>query len=253
MTNPNDARPTEAMTRLDVEMVRRGLVPSRAQARAAIEAGLVQVDGVVARKPSDVVSESARIEAEAPHPWVSRGGVKLAHALDGFRVDPAGRACLDIGSSTGGFTDVLLSRGARAVTAVDVGRDQFHAKLRDDPRVKLMEGRDARSLTAGDFSEPPTLLVCDASFIGLAKILPVPLSLAAAQAELVALFKPQFEVGRDNIGKGGIVKDGAPVDDAAEAVAAMLAGLGWRVSQWMQSPIAGGDGNVERLVHAIRG
>lgn len=238
--------------RLDVEMVRRGLSPSRAQARASIEAGLVRVDGVVAKKPSDMVGETARIEAEAPHPWVSRGGVKLAHALDGFGVDPAGRACLDIGSSTGGFTDVLLSRGARHVTAVDVGRGQFHARLRDDPRVTLMEGRDARSLTAADFAEPPTLLVCDASFIGLSKILPVPLSLAAPNADLVALFKPQFEVGRENIGKGGIVKDSAAADQAAEAIAEMLKGLGWRPRQWLQSPIAGGDGNAERLVHATR-
>jgi len=238
--------------RLDVELVQRGLAPSRAQAREAIETGKVTVNGVLATKAGQVVSDSALIEAIPLHPWVSRGGIKLAHALDVFKVDPAGRHCLDIGSSTGGFTDVLLSRGARRVVAVDVGSGQLHPRLRDDPRVISLESTDARSLAPDAIIEPPTLLVCDASFIGLAKLLAVPLSLAAPDARLVALFKPQFEVGRENIGKGGIVTDLAATDAAAQALTAWLDQAGWAVRAWTDSPIAGGDGNRERLFLAAR-
>lgn len=238
--------------RLDVELVQRGLAPSRAQAREAIETGKVTVNGVLATKAGQVVSDSAVIEAIPLHPWVSRGGIKLAHALDVFKVDPAGRHCLDIGSSTGGFTDVLLSRGARRVVAVDVGSGQLHPRLRDDPRVISLETTDARSLAPDAIIEPPTLLVCDASFIGLAKLLAVPLSLAAPDARLVALFKPQFEVGRENIGKGGIVTDLAATDAAAQALTAWLDQAGWAVRAWTDSPIAGGDGNRERLFLAAR-
>jgi 23S rRNA (cytidine1920-2'-O)/16S rRNA (cytidine1409-2'-O)-methyltransferase len=238
--------------RLDVELVQRGLAPSRAQAREAIETGKVTVNGVLATKAGQVVSDSALIEAIPLHPWVSRGGIKLAHALDVFKVDPAGRHCLDIGSSTGGFTDVLLSRGARRVVAVDVGSGQLHPRLRDDPRVISLETTDARSLAPDAIIEPPTLLVCDASFIGLAKLLAVPLSLAAPDARLVALFKPQFEVGRENIGKGGIVTDLAATDAAAQALTAWLDQAGWAVRAWTDSPIAGGDGNRERLFLAAR-
>lgn len=238
--------------RLDVELVQRGLAPSRAQAREAIETGKVTVNGVLATKAGQVVSDGALIEAIPLHPWVSRGGIKLAHALDVFKVDPAGRHCLDIGSSTGGFTDVLLSRGARRVVAVDVGSGQLHPRLRDDPRVISLETTDARSLAPDAIIEPPTLLVCDASFIGLAKLLAVPLSLAAPDARLVALFKPQFEVGRENIGKGGIVTDLAATDAAAQALTAWLEQAGWAVEAWTDSPIAGGDGNRERLFLAAR-
>ena len=238
--------------RLDVELVQRGLAASRAQAREAIEAGNVTVNGVPATKASQVVPADAVIAAIPLHPWVSRGGIKLDHALDVFGIDVAGRHCLDIGSSTGGFTDVLLSRAARRVVAVDVGVGQLHPRLRADLRVISLESTDARNLDAAMILEPPTLLVCDASFIGLAKLLAVPLSLAAADARLVALFKPQFEVGRENIGKGGIVTDLVATDAAAQALESWLGQQGWSVKKWTDSPIAGGDGNRERLFFVAR-
>ena len=233
--------------RLDVELVRRGLSPSRGQAREAIETGKVRVEGVVARKPGQLVAASTHIEAEVLHPWVSRGGLKLAHALDAFEIDVSGQSCLDIGSSTGGFTDVLLTRGARRVVAVDVGTGQLHPKMKSDSRVISLESTDARDLTADMLLEPPTILVCDASFIGLAKLLGRPLALAAPGAQLVALFKPQFEVGREHVGKGGIVSNESAKDAAAAALTAWLARSGWSVERWTESPIAGGDGNRERL------
>jgi 23S rRNA (cytidine1920-2'-O)/16S rRNA (cytidine1409-2'-O)-methyltransferase len=240
------------LTRLDVELVRRRLAASRTQARAAIEAGHVKVEGVVATKPGQLVGSGAAIDWTPAHPWVSRGGLKLVHALEVFGVDPAGRACLDVGASTGGFTEVLLSKGARRVVAVDVGRGQLHAKLAGDPRVASLEGTDARKLTAALLGETPTLVTCDASFIGLAKLLGRPLSLAAAEAELVTLFKPQFEVGPAHVGKGGIVSDIAAADRAAAAFETWLGEQGWRVRGWTESPILGGDGNRERLLHAVR-
>lgn len=242
----------DASRRLDVELVRRGLAASRAQAREAIEAGKVTVNGVKATRPGQPVTDDTVIEAAQLHPWVSRGGVKLAHALDVFGVDSTGHHCLDIGASTGGFTDVLLSRGARQVVAVDVGVGQLHPRLRDDSRVVSLESTDARNLDAAMLLEPPTLLVCDASFIGLAKLLAVPLSLAASNARLVALFKPQFEVGRENIGKGGIVTDQAATDAAAKALEAWIVQQGWSVDRWADSPITGGDGNRERLFLASK-
>jgi len=238
--------------RLDVELVRRGLMASRAQARAAIEAGKVIVDRTVAAKPGLSVTALSAIVAEPAHPWVSRGGLKLVHALDTFGVDPAGRACLDVGSSTGGFTDVLLSRGARRVVAVDAGRDQLHAKLRADPRVVSLEATDARELTSELLGEPPTLIVVDASFIGLAKLLARPLELAAEDAILVGLFKPQFEVGPAHVGRGGIVSDLAAVERSAAEFESWLTNCGWPIAAWTQSPIAGGDGNLERLFLAKR-
>ncbi len=244
--DPDDAR------RLDVELVRRGLMASRAQARAAIEAGKVTVDGTAATKTGLSVSAQSVIAAEPAHPWVSRGGLKLVHALDTFGVDPAGKACLDVGSSTGGFTDVLLSRGARRVVAVDAGRDQLHAKLRADPRVVSLEATNARDLTAELLGEPPSLIVVDASFIGLAKLLARPLELAAPDAILVGLFKPQFEVGPANVGRGGIVSDQAAVERSAAEFEAWLTDRGWPIAAWTQSPIAGGDGNLERLFLAKR-
>ena len=233
--------------RLDVELVRRGLMVSRAQARAAIEAGKVRVDGVLARKPGQVVGAASRIEAEAAHPWVSRGGLKLVHALDVFGVDPVGRVCLDIGASTGGFTEVLLARAARKVVAVDVGRDQLHPKLRANSRVVSLESTDARDLSAEMLGEPPSLVVCDASFIGLSKVLSRPLELAAPDAVLICLFKPQFEVGPAHVGKGGIVSDEAAVTRASIAVEAWLRAKRWPVDGWTPSPIPGGDGNAELL------
>lgn len=238
--------------RLDIELVQRGLFSSRAQAQAAIEAGKVIVDGAVASKPGIAVGPDVVIEAQPAHPWVSRGGVKLAHALDAFAVFPQGRACLDVGASTGGFVDVLLSRGARRVVAVDVGRDQLHPKLRADSRVISLEGTDARELTAELLGESPMLVVCDASFIGLAKVLGKALSLAGPGADLVALFKPQFEVGPAHVGKGGLVSDATATDAAANTVEDWLRSQGWVLIAWTPSPIAGGDGNQERLLHARR-
>lgn len=238
---------TGEAVRLDVELVRRGLVPSRAQARAAIEAGCVHVDGAIATKPGQIVTADSDIRAEAAHPWVSRGGLKLAHALEVFAVDPGGRVCLDIGASTGGFTDVLLARGAKKVVAVDVGRDQLHSRLKDDPRVCSLEQTDARRLTPAMIGEAPSLVVCDASFIGVEKLLSHPLTLAAAEAWLIGLFKPQFEVGPAHVGKRGIVTDTQAIDRAAARVEAWLKSAGWTLVGWTPSPIAGGDGNAERL------
>jgi 23S rRNA (cytidine1920-2'-O)/16S rRNA (cytidine1409-2'-O)-methyltransferase len=233
--------------RLDVELVRRGLMASRAQARAAIEAGKVEVDGAFAAKAGLLVTAASRIAAGPAHPWVSRGGLKLDHALQVFSVDPAGRFCLDVGASTGGFTDVLLARGARHVVAVDVGTGQLHPKLRADKRVTSLESTDARELTAEKLGETPSLVVCDASFIGLAKLLSRPLALAAQEAVLVGLFKPQFEVGPAFIGRGGLVTDTAAADRAASGFEIWMAGIGWPVRNWAASPVLGGDGNAERL------
>ena len=247
-----DETAKDAPLRLDAELVRRGLSPSRSQARAAIEAGKVIVAGRVETKPGRLVDGDADIIAEPAHPWASRGGVKLAAALDAFCVDPAGRRCLDVGASTGGFTDVLLARGAKVVTAVDVGRGQLIARIADDPRVRSLEQTDARSLTREMIGGAPQLVVVDVSFIGLAKALGAALDLAEAGADLVALFKPQFEVGPAHVRRGGIVSDVAATDAAATAFAGWLEARGWRVRGWIESPISGGDGNRERLVHAVR-
>lgn len=238
--------------RADKLLVSLGHFDSRAGARAAIEAGRVTANGVVVAKPSQMLSSENVILAEAAHPYVSRGGLKLAHALEAFGVDPAGRHCLDIGASTGGFTDVLLRAGAAHVTAIDVGREQFHAALRGHPCVTSLEAQDARTLTAAMMPAPPSLLVCDASFIGLEKLLDVPLSLAAPGADFVGLFKPQFQVGRAHVGKGGLVTDAAASERAAEAFAEWMNEKGWPIHAWTASPISGGDGNAERLFHAVR-
>jgi 23S rRNA (cytidine1920-2'-O)/16S rRNA (cytidine1409-2'-O)-methyltransferase len=238
--------------RADVTLVELGHFSSRARAQAAIEAGLVSVDGVVLRKASESVARGARIAARAPHPWVSRGGVKLAAALDAFQLDPCGLGCLDIGASTGGFTDVLRTRGARRVYAVDVGHSQLETQLRADPRVVVHEGRDARKLDGVMFEAPPEAVVCDVSFISLRLVLPHVLSLAAAKAWLVALIKPQFEAGRENIVKGA-VKDPAVHAEVCEAVRLCIDSLGWSVLGVIPSPIPGGDGAREFLVGARRG
>ncbi|MBN8608550.1 MAG: TlyA family RNA methyltransferase [Caulobacterales bacterium] len=235
--------------RADLLLVARGLVESRAKARAAIEAGGVLADGVAVEKPSDLIAEGAQLEVTPPHPWVSRGGVKLAAALDAFGVDPRGRVCLDVGASTGGFTDVLLSRGAARVYAVDVGQGQLHARLRDDPRVVSLERTDARTLTREQIAEAPTLIVCDASFIGAAKVLAAPLALSAPHADLVTLIKPQFESGP---GHGGVLKQEV-ARTAAQAAIASLDGLEhFRLVAAIDSPIRGGDGNLELLAHFRR-
>jgi 23S rRNA (cytidine1920-2'-O)/16S rRNA (cytidine1409-2'-O)-methyltransferase len=238
--------------RLDAALVARGLARSRSQAQAMIAAGKVRIDGRVAARSAEPVRAEQVLEAAPVHAWVSRGGLKLEHALNVFSVDPLGRACLDLGASTGGFTQVLLARGARRVVAVDVGRDQLDGSLRTDPRVASLEAQDARTLVADQLGEPPTLVTADVSFIGLVKVLPVPLALSRADADLVALFKPQFEVGPAKVGKGGIVTDRTAVMDAREALAAGLAGLGWAICSWTDSPVAGGDGNAEHLFHARR-
>ncbi len=238
--------------RIDLLLVERGLFDSRARARAAIEAGLVNADGKVVVRPSDMVEDAADITAAPAHPWVGRGGLKLDHALTLWSVAVEGRIVLDVGASTGGFTQVCLSRGAARVYAVDVGRGQLHPSLAADPRVVELSGTDARSLNASLIPTPPDLIVTDVSFIGLAKALPAALALAGEGADLVALVKPQFEVGRERVGKGGLVKDEAARVDALADVVAWLEGVGWRVLATADSPVTGGDGNREFLLRAVR-
>ena len=235
--------------RADLLLVERGFYESRARAQSAIAAGLVTADGAVIAKASSTVLSNAKIVAGAEHPWVSRGGVKLAAALDQFAIDPTGRFCLDIGASTGGFTDVLLKRRARHVVAVDVGHAQFHEKLAGNRRITLLEGFDARTLKASDLAEPPSLLVFDVSFISLSLVLPPVLVLAPSGALLVALIKPQFEVGRAFL-KKGLVKDDVARDEAVVRIEALIVSLGWRSFGIMPSPIEGGDGNLEFLIAA---
>lgn len=239
--------------RADRYLVEHGYFETRAKAQAAIEAGGVRVNGAVLTKPSQKVADGAVIQAEPAHPYVSRAALKLLAGLDAFGVDPAGLTCLDLGSSTGGFTQVLLERGAAFVAAVDVGRDQLHASLRGEPRVLSLEGTDARTLTLDQIGgRAPELVVCDASFICLEKVLARPLELAAAGARLIALFKPQFEVGRAHVGKGGLVKDAEAVERAEESARAFLARAGFKVLGSIDSPITGGYGNRERLIFAVR-
>jgi 23S rRNA (cytidine1920-2'-O)/16S rRNA (cytidine1409-2'-O)-methyltransferase len=241
-----------ARLRADLLLVQRGLFESRVKARAAIEAGSVTVDGVRLARPSQLLAVDALIEAQPAHPWVGRGGLKLDHALTLWPVPVSGRVALDVGASTGGFTEVLLSRGAARIYAVDVGRDQLHPSLRTDPRVVDLSGVDARALTRALIPEPPNLVVCDASFIGLAKVLPAALALAALDADLICLIKPQFEVGPGHVGKGGLVRDASVRQDATRAVANWLTGLGWLVQADAPSPILGGEGAEEHLLWARR-
>ena len=241
-----------AKRRADQLLVEQGLAESRAKAQALILAGLVSIAGRRVAKPGTSLAEDAELTlAGRDHPWVSRGGVKLAFALDHFAIDPADTVALDIGASTGGFTDVLLAKGAARVHAVDVGRGQLAWKLRQDSRVVVHEGINARYLARAEIAEPIDLVTCDASFIGLATLLPAPLALAAESAALVALIKPQFEAGPGDVGKGGVVRDPAIHRAVCERVAAWLgAQPGWHVVGIAGSPITGPAGNREFLIYA---
>ena len=240
--------------RADQLLVERGLVESRARGQALILAGLVFVGERKLEKAGQPLAPDAAIEVRGrDHPWVSRGGIKLAHALDHFGLEPAGVTAMDIGSSTGGFTDVLLSRGAERVFAVDSGTNQLAWTLRQDPRVTVLEQTSARVLTPELIDAPVTWVVCDASFIGLAKVLEVPLRLAQPTCQLVALIKPQFEVGRAEVGKGGVVRDPALHARVCGEVREWLESGSWGVQGIAQSPITGPEGNVEFLISARRG
>ena len=239
--------------RLDQLLVARGLAESRAKAKAAIEAGGVTVDGAPAKGASQTVSGDAVVTYADAYRWVGRGALKLDHALTLWSVGVEGRVVLDIGASTGGFTEVCLERGAARVYAVDVGTGQMHPRIAADPRVLNLERTDARDLTPDLIPEPPQLIVCDASFIGLAKVLPAALALAAPGADLVTLVKPQFEAaGPKGVGKKGVVKDPEVHQAAVASVATWLEGQGWAVQAAAESPIAGGDGNIEFLLWARR-
>lgn len=238
--------------RADVLLVERGLFDSRAKARAAIEAGGVTVSGRILVKASEPVEVDAQIVAVAAHPYVGRGALKLVHALDLWPVEVAGRTVLDVGASTGGFTEVCLARRAARVFAVDVGRGQLHPSLADNPRVANLEGVDARGLDAALILSPPDLVVSDVSFIGLAKVLPAALALARDGADLIALVKPQFEAGPQGVGKGGLVRDETVRARTLAEVVAFLEAAGWPVQATADSPIAGGDGNREYLLWATK-
>jgi 23S rRNA (cytidine1920-2'-O)/16S rRNA (cytidine1409-2'-O)-methyltransferase len=240
--------------RADQALVERGLAESRAKAQALILAGQVYSDTRRVEKAGQQVPEDAPLSVKGQdHPWVSRGGLKLVKALDHFGVDPAGLVCLDVGASTGGFTDVLLTRGAARVYAVDVGHGQLAWKLRQEPRVVVLGRTNARYLGAEQVPEPVDLVVCDASFIGLETLLPAPLALTRPGAHLIALIKPQFEVGKGRVGKGGVVRDPALHDEVCKRIEAWLDGLpGWSVLGLVESPITGPEGNREFLIAARR-
>ena len=242
-----------AKQRVDQLLVERGLAESRTRAQALVLAGVVFSGETKLVKPGQPVPADAPLEVRGrDHPWVSRGGIKLAHALEHFALDPAGATAMDIGSSTGGFTDVLLTQGAAHVFAVDSGTNQLAWQLRQDPRVTVLEQTSARILTPQQIDRPCSWVVCDASFIGLAKVLDVPLRLAAPACTLVALIKPQFEVGRGEVGKGGVVRDPALHQRVCAEVQTWLEDLGWSVLGITPSPITGPEGNVEFLIAARR-
>ncbi len=243
-----------AKRRIDQLLVERGLAESRARAQALVMAGLVFSGDSKIAKPGQQLADDAPLEVRGrDHPWVSRGGIKLAHAIAHFGLDPAGAVAMDIGSSTGGFTDVLLQGGAEHVFAVDSGTNQLAWKLRQDPRVTVLEQTSARILTRDQIDRPCNWVVCDASFISLAKVLERPLGLAAPRCTLVALIKPQFEVGREEVGKGGVVRDPALHERVCGEVRRWLEGAGWQVQGVVESPITGPQGNVEFLICAQRG
>ena len=238
--------------RADILLVERGLFESRARARAAIEAGLVTADDKQVTKPSETIAEDAVIQAEPAHPYVSRGGVKLAGALERYPIDIEGHVCLDVGASTGGFTEVLLANGASIVFSIDVGRAQLHPSLRDHPRIVSMEATDIRKLDGKRLPARPDIVVIDVSFISLKAVLPVALSVAAAPMSLLALIKPQFEAGPAH-SKHGIIRDEAIHGEVCADIAAFAASLGCADIQVFPSPIHGGDGNAEFFLGARRG
>ena len=240
--------------RVDVELVERGLVESRARAQALILAGLVFSGERRVLKAGEAVLPEVPLEVRGrDHPWVSRGGLKLVAGLERFSIDPAGLVALDVGASTGGFTDVLVTRGAARVYAVDVGHGQLAWKLRQDARVVVLERTNARALTSAEIPEPVDLIVCDASFIGLRVVLPAALALAAPEARLVALIKPQFEVGRAQVGKGGVVRDSALHQEVCQGIEDWLGQCsGWEVLGVTESPITGPEGNREFLIGGRR-
>ncbi len=234
-------------------LVERELVESRTRAQALIMAGTVFTGETKIDKPGQQLASDAPLEVRGrDHPWVSRGGIKLAHALEHFALDPTGAVAMDIGSSTGGFTDVLLTNGAAHVFAVDSGTNQLAWKLRQEPRVSVYEQTSARILTPEQINQPCNWVVCDASFISLSKVLERPLELAAQTCQLVALIKPQFEVAREEVGKGGVVRDPALHERVCGEVREWLKGLGWGISGIVESPITGPQGNVEFLISAKR-
>jgi 23S rRNA (cytidine1920-2'-O)/16S rRNA (cytidine1409-2'-O)-methyltransferase len=243
-----------AKRRADQLLVEWGLAESRTRAQALILAGLVSCGGRRVDKPGEQLAIDAPLALKGrDHPWVSRGGVKLAHALDHFGIAVQESVALDIGASTGGFTDVLLSHGARRVYAVDVGQGQLAWKLRKDPRVVVLERLNARHLSRSHIPEPVDLITCDASFIGLGAVLAAPLALATEGARLVALVKPQFEAGREQVGKRGVVRDPAVLRTVCERAAAWISAQpGWTVVGIVQSPILGPEGNQEFLLYARR-
>jgi 23S rRNA (cytidine1920-2'-O)/16S rRNA (cytidine1409-2'-O)-methyltransferase len=243
-----------AKVRVDVALVERGLAESRAKAQALILAGLVYSGTRRIDKAGDLLPAEAPLSVKGQdHPWVSRGGLKLVRGLDEFGIDPTGLVALDVGASTGGFTDVLLSRGAAKVYAVDVGHGQLAWKLRQDPRVVVLEKTNARHLTRAEIADPIDLVVCDASFIGLEVVLPGPMALTVPGARLVALIKPQFEVGKGRVGKGGVVREPELHAEVCERIRDWLDGLsGWRVLGIAESPITGPEGNKEFLIGAVR-
>jgi 23S rRNA (cytidine1920-2'-O)/16S rRNA (cytidine1409-2'-O)-methyltransferase len=237
--------------RIDRLLVERGLFDSRAKAQAAIAAGLVSANAAPVRKASEEIAVDAELSATPAHPYVSRGGVKLAAALDHFGFDPQGRICLDVGASTGGFTQVLLERGARRVYAIDVGRGQLHESLRRRPEVVSYEETDIRACTPARFRGTPDLVTVDVSFISLKLVLPPALKLVAHRTQVIALIKPQFEAGPKLV-KKGVVRDAAVHAAVRDDIAAFVASLGWRVIGIIPSPIEGGDGNIEFLLGAVR-
>jgi len=243
-----------ARIRADQLLVDRGLAESRTRAQALILAGLVYVGDKKIAKAGDQVAPDALLDVRGrDHPWVSRGGIKLDHALGHFGWDVSGIVAIDVGSSTGGFTDVLLTRGAAKVYAIDSGTNQLAWKLRQDARVVVLEKTNARNLTSAEVPEPVDLIVCDASFIGLAKVLERPITFAKPQARMVALIKPQFEAGREEVGKGGVVRDPAVHERVCAAARAWAESQGWHVVGIEKSPITGPEGNVEFLLAAIHG
>ena len=239
--------------RADQLLVSRGLAESRTKAQALVMAGLVFSGEKKLAKAGDMLAKDAPLEVRGKdHPWVSRGGIKLAHGLDHFGFDVTGTVALDVGSSTGGFTDVLLAKGATKVYAVDVGTNQLAWKLRQDPRVVVLEQTNARYLTSEQIPESIDIVTCDASFISLSKVLEAPLKFARTGAKLVALVKPQFEAGREEVGKGGVVRDPAVHQRVCAEAADWVASQGWRVLGIVESPITGPEGNVEFLLGAIK-